>query len=340
MDFKDYSLTKENLAYLGLFEPFYDLYYSYKDILLDAQEELSTQKRQTVWPDEITKFANNKSRLLFNDFFDRYSYLFTDEEYIFHANTVFMRHIDLYDIKRTKPLTLEISFMSFERFLKYLEWAVAYLIRNKKEKELSRSFNEETILRSVNNRIQSLANGAKTFQSSNPINPTKICDELTIYVNLKNTSCNQKNHRINSTYCSCNLLENKIVRLPIHYCAICNKYFIGIESLKIYEKTYGKIIAVKHYESGGCNFDNFGESELYQTGYNAEENGMTDQERKAHLKFLIESGKMKPFEIIRDLEDAIRFHKNKFQDRFAVEKWKNDLEYVNKWKENTTSSTI
>ena len=68
MDFKDYSLTKENLAYLGLFEPFYDLYCSYKDILLDAQEELSTQKRQTVWPDEITKFANNKSRLLFNDF--------------------------------------------------------------------------------------------------------------------------------------------------------------------------------------------------------------------------------------------------------------------------------
>ena len=67
---------------------------------------------------------------------------------------------------------------------------------------------------------------------------------------------------------------------------------------------------------------------------------MTDQERKAHLKFLIESGKMKPFEIIRDLENAIRFHKNKFQDRFAVEKWKKDLEYVNKWIENTTSSTI
>ena len=117
MDFKDYSLTKENLAYLGLFEPFYDLYCSYKDILLDAQEEISTQKRQTVWHDEITKFANNKLRLLFNDFFDRYSYLFTDEEYIFHANTVFMRRIDLYDIK---PLTLEISFMSFERFLKQL----------------------------------------------------------------------------------------------------------------------------------------------------------------------------------------------------------------------------
>ena len=67
---------------------------------------------------------------------------------------------------------------------------------------------------------------------------------------------------------------------------------------------------------------------------------MTDQERKAHLIFLIESGIMKPFEIIRDLEDAIRFHKNKFQDHFAVEKWKNDLEYVNKWIENTTSSTI
>ena len=48
MDFKDYSLAKENLAYLGLFEPFYDLYCSYQDILLGAQEKLSTQKRQTV----------------------------------------------------------------------------------------------------------------------------------------------------------------------------------------------------------------------------------------------------------------------------------------------------
>lgn len=110
-----------------------------------CSRETKHAKKTNCWPDEITKFANNKSRLLFNDFFDRYSYLFTDEEYIFHANTVFMRLIDLYDIKRTKPLTLEISFMSFERFLKYLEWAVAYLIRNKKEKELSSSFNEEPI---------------------------------------------------------------------------------------------------------------------------------------------------------------------------------------------------
>ena len=267
MNLKDYSLTKENLAYLGLFEPFYDLYCSYKDILLDAQEELNAQKGQTVWPDEITKFANNKSRLLFNEFFDRYSYLFIDEEYIFHTNTVFMRLMALYN---TKPLTLEISFVSFERFLKDLEGAVAYLIRNKKEKEFSRSFNEETILRNVNNRIQNLVNRAKAYQNSNSVNPEKICEEFTIYANLKNISCNQKKHKINSSFCYCNLLENKVVRLPIHYCATCNKYFIGIESLKIYEKTYGKIIAVKHYESDGCIFDNFGESELYQTGYNAE----------------------------------------------------------------------
>lgn len=329
MNIKDYALTKENLAYLGLYEPFYDLYCSYKDILINAQEKLSNQKAQTVWPDEITKFTNNKSRQLFNEFFNSYSYLFTDEEYIFHANTVFMRRIDPYNAKHTKPLALEISFVSFERFLKRLEWAVAFLIRNKKEKEHSRPFDEEAILGSVNNRIQNLANGAKTFQSSNRVNPNEICEELTIYVNLKNITCNQKKHKINSSFCYCKLVEGKIVQLPIHYCAICNKCFIGIESLKIYEKTYGKIIAVKHYESDGYFFDNFGKSELYQTGYNAEENGMTDQERKAHLKFLIETEKMKPFEIVRDLENAIRLHRNKFQDRFAVDKWRKDLEYVN-----------
>ena len=343
MYIKDYALTEEALAYMGLYEPFYELYCSYKDILLSAQKELNSKKENAVRTDEITKLANNNSRQLFNDFFNQYSYLFVDEQYIFHANTVFMRRMNLYDISNVKPLTLEISFISFDRFLVRLEWSVAYLIRNKKEKEVSHSFNEETILTNLNNRIQRLQNGGKLYQCvdyDSTTSVTDICNEITIYHDLKNISCNQKKHEIVSSFCYCRIVDDKIVRLPAHFCSTCNKYFIGIESIKLYEKLYGKLIVLKNDENEHFFFSNFGESELYQTGYDAKENGMTDMERREHLKFLLETEKMKPFEIIRDLEGAIKLHKYKYQDRFAVEKWKKDLEYVNKWIENKVNMLL
>lgn len=334
MDNKNYALTKEALAYMGAYEAFYDLYCSYKDILVNVQEELHGENENPLWSDEIKKFASKRTRQLFNDFFKQYSYLFIDKQYIFHVNSGFMSRMDLFDIKKVKPLTLDISFISFESFLVQFEKSVLYLIKSKKEKEFSHSFNEDAILKDLNNRIEWLRNGGKSYQCVDFDNRTtedNICEEITIYHNLQNISCNQKKHKIVSSYSFFKLNNDKIIRLPAHYCSICNKYFIGIESLKIYEKIYGNLIVMKRRENECCLFKQFGESELYQTGYNAQENGMTEQDRKAHLKFLIDTGKMEPYEIIRDLESAINLHKNKYKDRFAVDKWRKDLEYANEF---------
>lgn len=334
MNRKDYALTKENLAYMGVYEPFYELYQLYREILSEFLKEDEDGKEGFKQLKNVKKLSNNNVRLLFNDFFKNYSSVFLEEDYTFHANAVFINRVDIIEIKKTKPLTLEVSFVSFPKFLNQLEWAVAFLICNKKEKEILCPFNEEIALKAINDKIHKCVDKNKLNQCMN-FDATKyqseICTELNVYSNLKNVSCNSKRHEIYSSNCLCRVPNDKVVRLPIHICKTCGKYFIGMESLKIYEKIYGKIIAIKYKDNEQCLYNNFGESELYKTGYNVKENGMTDIERQDHLKFLIETNKMKPFGIIRDLEYAINIHKYKYSDRFAVERWKRDLEYVNNY---------
>ena len=161
-------------------------------------------------------------------------------------------------------------------------------------------------------------------------NQIDTCEKLIVYENIKLILCNQKGHEIKSSFCYCKTNSNYALRLPVHICSKCNKVFIGRQSLELYEQLYGKLVASKVFEKSNkeAEYDEFGVSDLYKTGYNAREGGMTDTERQMHLKHLIDTKQLSYFSIIRDLECAIRMH-NKYSDRFAVEKWRMDLEFVN-----------
>lgn len=329
---KEYALTKNNLVYMGLYEPFYELYCSYRSILSEYMPNNEEAGAAPVWPMKIKELANKRARSLFNDFFKSYSCVFAENEYTFHVNEIFMKRVSIIGAKRIKPLSFEMSFPSFSEFLVQLEDAVAFLIRNKKEKECLCRIDEEAVLKKLNSRIQEKATIGKSVNSMDCeefSGEVMICTDLFVYSNLKCISCNRDGHALNTAFCYCRIVDGRIVRLPVHFCAACHKYFIGIESLKIYEEVYGKLIAAKYQENERLLFDSFGESELYKTGYNAKENGMTDSERREHLKMLIATEKMKPFAIIRDLEYAITLHKYKYADRFAVERWREDLKFVN-----------
>ena len=317
---------------MNLFEPFYDLYNSYKEILFNQIEKLHNAGVKLIWPDRLAEETNHQVRELFNGFLEKYTYVFTDDSCCLHVNKVFLNRINIYEIQKVphQPLKLRYSVLSFVRFLCQLEEAVAYLMRNKKEKELSRSLDEEIYLQRINGHILEQVAKGKATQLGRLDSQTNICAKLLVYENLKLVSCNQKGHDVTSAFCFCKVNNQNVVRLPVHICFACNKYFIGQQTLNLYEQLYGTLIVSKAHEgtTKGINYDDFGMSDLYKTGYNAREGGMTEVERRQHLKHLIDTNQMSYFAIVRDLEDAIRLH-NKYSDRFAVEKWKKDLAYVN-----------
>ena len=332
MNKMDYALTKENLAYMNLFEPFYDLYCSYRDILTNTISDLIEGGAKYVSIDRLKKETNHQVRLLFNDFFEKYTFVFDDDSPRLHVNTIFINRINIYELKdnpNQKEIVLISSFSSFSKFLYHLEWAVAYLIRNKKEKELSRPLDEEIYLLRINKHIQEQAVKGKSNQLSCLDNQTNTCEKLIVYKNLKLVLCNQKGHDVTSTFCLCKTNSKNALRLPVHICFTCNKFFIGRQTLNLYEQLYGTLIVSKVYESSNeeVDYDEFGISDLYKTGYNVREGGMTEVERQLHLKHLIDTNQLSYFAIVRDLEYAIKLHK-KYSDRFAVERWKKDLSYV------------
>lgn len=333
MNIKDYALTKQNLAYIGILDPFYSVYSEYKNIVSAAFDEtLSVCGSQKV---DIIKIVREKTRhdirKLFEEFLDTYTDIFVENQLPFHVNLTFLNMIEIIKTEHgSTPLSIEVSIHNFSYFLNRLEEAVAALDCNRREKQASHKINYDYVFITINRRIAELAKAAKLKMTAQPEYTQEICDKLYVYENLKLISCNQKRHDILSQFVYCRLESGKTVGLPIHKCMTCGKQFIDALSLSIYEKTFGKIIVSKEKDNEKTDFGLSEESELYKSGYNARENGMNDLQRQAHLKMLIDTKQMSCFDIIRDLKNAIILHENNSLAHFAVEKWKRDLAFVNR----------
>lgn len=330
---EEYLLTPQNLVYMNLCEPFYELYEEYKNILSNAISKLKNDNLRYLSADQIYREANKQSRMLFNNFLEKYTYIFTDSFEHIYTNIIFMNRIGLIKVTQQFQLTLKYSFLSFADFLKNLEFGIVGMLCNRKERKYSITLDERITLTQVNAHIQKIAEIGKSEQLETKNDNVKICKKLIIYKRLKLISCSQWKHHIETSFCFCELNDHHVIKLPIHICEICNKQFIGEKTLELYEKNYGKLSVIKMRDipspNDGFSFND--QSELYKMGYNVKENGLTEKQRKELLQHIIDTKQMTPFEIIRDLENAIKIHEHIYSNRFAVNKWKEDLFFVNEY---------
>ena len=338
---KYHALTPQNLVYLGLHEPFYQLYADLKVLITKSMRDFYAVNE--YYPDlqQIRTFCNREAKKLCESFLLDHSDFFQSVGFPYHSNALFLSRLfnGIRVIKTKGDLDSELiitsSYNSFNGFLKCFETAMAERICKIDTASLQIRLYLSDYLYKLYMSIQAQVVIAKrNRQDVIPI-PTEtmpICEKLYIYQSLKLISCNQHGHEVSSSFCFCKLAEKEmLVRLPVHICMTCGRHFIGKESIEIYEKIYGILSTrkIRDTVNTDIDFDQFGQSQLYQTGYNVQENGLCDVERKDFLKELIDTKVMTPFEIIRDLEHDIRIFQNSVLHQNAVAKWKSDLAYVN-----------
>lgn len=191
----------------------------------------------------------------------------------------------------------------------------------------------DSALERMDERINHLADEYRLcfFKTEKCTTIDDICaPELFIFKSLRSLSCNKNDHKVVPDSMSVLLInKNESINIPVHRCLTCGRTFIGEQTLKLFISDFGLPFISRKYDSSyKADYPEYEMSELYSFGYNVRQNGMTKEDRRALLTFLLKNKKMSNFQIVRDLENAINRFENQANFILAVQKWKEDLRFV------------
>lgn len=335
----EYALNKYNLAHLGLLEEFYALHQSIVDVHNEAAKKMkSSNTKSSLSIDKLEKESWSKTRKLLDDFLIKNTGFFTTKYTVIHPNADAIRRIQLIEVKRTAPLKLTYSVVSFSDFIERFQDFVCDILTRCESYERPH-ISREYIWNDINEHIEELA--VEKIKRSVKDGCVDKAQELIVYKNLNTISCNIDNHNIHIDKVSVMAIgKDYLVVLPVHKCNDCGKIFVGYETLKVYEKAYGQlfIIKSKEDEEKGCVYSFKSESPLHKAGYNVIEGMMTETERRSLLVAFLTTNTFSHFEICRDIENAIRIFEGQARFVNAVSKWKSDLMFIGEFvKEEMTN---
>ncbi len=298
------ELNSKNLALLGVLDEFRQLYSDIENIYVAEFEH-------TMWAHQVQDKTMPKIRKLLDAFLSNATYIFTQDYLCIHPNSNAMRTTTFFlETKHTEPLHLKCSMVSFNSFLKILQDFVATILCCRKSHD-NIYISTEKAIELINENIISLVESrTKSHINSFALQGEQEVDQLIVFKSLSLISCNTKTHDVFSDWVFVKALKNgQNIKLPVHICKTCGRIFIGHETLKIFEGIYGKllvrIVAEKNCD-GDYNYVFNSESELHQYGYNVVEGEMSEEERHLLLVALLKEEKMTQFQIMRDIENAIR----------------------------------
>ena len=321
--------NKQTLAQIGVLDEFYDLYMELGDIYFQKHLEMLEKGIHLF---QLRKYAISAVKKAVDKFLEDKAYLFTDEYKYIHPNNETINALNFLEYKHgplnKSAFKITIKAESFEAFIEEMYELATVIIYSRVLREKPRA-NIEYITHKVNDQFKKIIeqNTPKKLTHTN-ISPLV---EVIVFKSLTNISCNINEHTVINDRIEVSLIESKeTVSLPVHRCIDCGRVFIGNETLKEYQKMYGKMLITAREESI-CNnelYGVFGESQLHRAGYNVVEGKTSQEQRRCLLDKLIESGSMSEFEICRDIINAINIFKNRIGYEKAVSKWREDLMYV------------
>ncbi len=320
-----YSLTPSAVADIGAMDDFYDLYIKIEEIYSDEVEKIKrgNESNGSYNPSKVNDSlqCSKEVRDAFEPVLQKYLILFSDENRKIHANPHAFKKINfLHYIKYEK-----VTFITFKEFLKEFEDVVCRILYKWRLQEKPKYLFEAICRETEHHLRESLKKYKKvSIDETGECLPTDA--PLFIFRNLSRTACHIYRHRIvPETFTADFAAMSGKILLPVHYCENCKHYFIGAETLKLYEKNYGKLLVQKRKMDVCDSFLNLRlESILHEFGYNVSD-GKTEKERQQLLIRLLETGKVTYDDITRCIEFNIQMHWDK---PVALEKWKHDLKYV------------
>ena len=126
------------------------------------------------------------------------------------------------------------------------------------------------------------------------------------------------------------------ISVPAFYCGYCNKYYIlerNYQELKKYGYICCRVIEEKQLTSNDLSdsYSKLKDKSLLKTyGYNVNQNdGLSDVERQKILTQIVSNNIMSKNEVVAFIEWLINRSKNIPSHKFAIEKWKRDVKFLN-----------
>lgn len=338
-----WKLTPLAVASIGAIDEFFDLYIelqkiydAVKNIRLETQGNLNN-----FFPEYWDREARKQVRQAVEPILRKYLPLFLDGEHKIHATAYGFASFSLIRITYEDDKYIgTLKYISFSAFLVALQYAVTRIVYRWKAQNVP-EIPFKSVCDEINNHIAEYVKEHTLIRIYSNHSPTtdisEKCSMLYIYKNLATVSCWVKKHSIIATTCKVGFISGEgSIRLPVHYCNNCKKYFIGEITLSLFEKKFGNFLLKRARidSRNALNLDK--ESILFQFGYNVSD-GRSEVERQKLLALLLESGCLSYIEIVKCLEFNIKMH---VQHPEAVIKWKRDLKYISDYIMQTEHSAL
>lgn len=333
------AFSPTNLAILGALDDFFDAYCAIEYIYDNQKIQFmrDTGKEPDVY--ELNTLAKEDVCDICEPVINKYLYLFTGETSPIIAKTFGFHTFSFFELKsKTKSIFDKNNwrYSSFAEFLSSIH-SVVSLIFAKRLQQTSQSKRPLEQLWSeqwnkINTRLEDFASAKLEdcrISCGNRENPTDAV--LYLFETLSSTSCYKNNHPVVAARFVADKMDGSgQIILPAHYCNYCKKYFIGVKTLNLFEKNFGKLVIQKRVLTGkeSNTFDFRAESLLHQLGYNVIDGNMTERERQYLLVYLLNHKKISYLEICATIEQNIRMFQYSYRHQLAVTKWKDDLRYI------------
>lgn len=156
----------------------------------------------------------------------------------------------------------------------------------------------------------------------------------TIYVYQNTVPCQKEKHDIEAITGSITNSKGDSVVLNINHCKDCNIFFIDYDEYISYQKRYGNLICKAKFVTANERKHSSNRSEdspLIHCGYNVSQSeNLTSTERQNILSEIIKKHILTKDEVINYLNTFIRVNGAKPSMKYAVQKWTEDLDFVDK----------
>ena len=159
--------------------------------------------------------------------------------------------------------------------------------------------------------------------------------EEILYIYKGNISCRTNSHNVIPATAILYGKNDCKVELNVEFCTDCNKYLLEYSLFERYRERYGVLIGNLRMVTNGSfdgEYDLALESPLRLSGYNVnQQDDFSSAERHYILARIIHDGVMSKNEVIRYLSYFIRMNGARRGNDLAVDKWEEDLDFVQKY---------
>lgn len=328
--------TVSNFAKIGELEDAYSLYEQSLSLYENAIQEYKKSHPRGGIPD-LNEICRKEFKKLIDNYYNSHVYLFTKEYKTIFSNRemLFILSPVYFTSSSKQSFSLILHKKTFKSFLSELATAALVKLRKRKEHDgIIFSLEEErhAICGNIVGMLDSIEQTVKEMQSVDYIHSNQQT-ELYVYRTLNSVSCRVNGHNVvpSKQLVYSARYPEKMVCLPIHICKDCHKAFIGEQTYLVFTKEYGNLSIQPKKDSSiegaaYCCWNQ--ESALHRMGYNVRDGEMSDSDRQALLKYLLESKKISYLEATNTIENAIRQFSERPEYDLAIKKWTSDLVFL------------